>query len=63
MSRGFHAMRCVIFQNVRKMNKLQQSNEDDLSFRGREHRHPAPTRAEARRQHVLGYVSNATYYT
>lgn len=44
------------------MNKANL-NEDDLSFRGRELRHPAPTRAEARRQHVLGYVSNTTYYT
>lgn len=41
---------------------MNKANEDNLSFRGRELRHPAPTRAEARRQHVLGYVSNTTYY-
>lgn len=40
---------------------MNKANEDNLSFRGRELRHPAPTRAEARRQHVLGYVSNTTY--
>lgn len=31
---------------------MNKANEDNLSFRGRELRHPAPTRAEATRSRL-----------